>query len=937
LKHSIRIVAIAAAAVLVLGVGLHLSLLRGEILRNGEAEAAKLSDALSEYTRQTISGLDLALIGLEATLEAQPSGTAATLGDALNERQDASINTLAYFVLDASGRLAASSGTVPWTQDLAFLDSFVAQREQSDRGLFIGPPRNDLAGPLAGQRVVLLSRRLDATDGSFNGMVVAALSIERLQQFQQTLLVGANATVGLVSAEGIVLVRTPSAEPVFGQNISSGAMFARLAQAPRGVYVAPAITDGVSRITAYERLDRYPLVTYVAIAEADRLGQWTMLAIAESLLALLVLATMAAAMRFAQQTYSQRELLAEIRREWLKTIAAATASLIAASESDDVRRRLAEGIAEIVPGATARVYLLADGQASTQEPVSGTGGRQSVPLRRADGREIGALEAAPPPGQAFDEDASWALDHLGFVAGLVLDRLEAESQRQLALRNAETDRLEAERARSQIDEVYSSMTDAVVAFDRDWYILYVNPATTRLTQRGAEKLVGQSVWELFPDLLGTPFETEVRSASSQRRRATFEFQYARARLFFAVSAFPQELGMTVYLRDITAQKEVEAQLRQSQRMEAVGQLTGGVAHDFNNLLTVIIGNVDEIVDDSQTTPAIRSQARMVLKAAERAAELTQRLLAFSRRQALDPRSVDVNQLVGQLQDLLHRTIGESIEIAFVLEPKLDLAMVDAGQLDSAILNLAINSQHAMPKGGKLTIETANVYLDRDYALSHAEVQPGRYVLVSVTDTGVGMSRGTVERAFEPFFTTKPAGLGTGLGLSMIYGFIKQSRGHVSIYSEPGHGTTVRLYLPRAGTDAEIAGPREDPGLAPRGSENVLLVEDDELVRRHAEATLQGLGYRVTAVESGAEALAAIGEGGPFALLLVDVVLTGGMNGRQVAEAAASLAPNMKVLYMSGYTENAIVHHGRLDQGVHLLGKPFRRAELANKVRAVIDQ
>lgn len=929
---------LALAAIVLLGTGMHLMLVRSEALQAAAEDAATLNGALVEHTRQTLSGLDLALIGLEAELESVgPDGMASgELPRALDERQDASINTLAYFVLDASGQLLAHSGQVPWTQDLSFLVALEHHARTPSRSLFIGPPRNDLAGPLEGQWVLLLSRRISGDDESFEGIVVAALSIDQMRSFQETLLIGANGTVGLVSEDGTVLVRTPSNAAILGQNIAGGEMFRRLADAAQGVYTAPAVTDRVPRITAYEHLDRYPIVAYIGISEADRLGAWTTLATVEILLGLLLIIAVLAASRFTYESYRQRERLAEQGRERLRTIAEAVAMTTAATSPEDLRRRIEQGAARLADGATSRVFFF-DQSGDGAPPVSGLGERRSIAITGSDGRELGALEAIPAAGTRLDDDALWGLAQLGSVAGLVLERLRVEAERRQMIAIAEADRAAAEKARIEIGEVYSSMTDAVVAFDRDWFILYVNDATMALTRRSAEKLVGRSVWELFPELLNSPFETELRKASAERRRVSFEFDYPPTSLTFAVSAFPQDLGMTVYLRDITAQRQTEAQLRQSQRMEAVGQLTGGVAHDFNNLLTVIIGNIDDIAEDTDASPVIRSQARMVLKAAERAAELTQRLLAFSRRQALDPRAVDVNQLIGHLQGLVQRSIGEAVEIGFLLDSDLDRAMVDAGQLESAILNLAINAHHAMPEGGKLTIETANVWLDADYAATHTEVQPGPYVLVSVTDTGTGMDRATVERAFEPFFTTKPAGQGTGLGLSMIYGFIKQSRGHVSIYSELGHGTTVRLYLPRAADGAERGTLSEEPALAPRGNEAVLVVEDDELVRRHAEATLAGLGYRVTGVENGPRALEILQAMGPFALMLVDVVLTGGMNGRQVAEAARAIAPDMRVLYMSGYTENAIVHHGRLDPGVHLLGKPFRRAELASKVRAVIDQ
>ena len=380
---------------------------------------------------------------------------------------------------------------------------------------------------------------------------------------------------------------------------------------------------------------------------------------------------------------------------------------------------------------------------------------------------------------------------------------------------------------------------------------------------------------------------------------------------------------------------VEDQLRQAQRLEAVGQLTGGIAHDFNNLLTIILGNAELLADSLSSDQQLRLLAEMTQTAAERGAELTSRLLAFSRRQALDPKATNVGVLLQGMDPLLRRSLGEQVELEVIHGGGLWPAMVDGPQLESALLNLSINARDAMPDGGRLTIETRNTHLDSSYAADHAEVQPGQYVMIAVSDTGTGMDGDTVARAFEPFFTTKPVGKGSGLGLSMVFGFIKQSQGHVKIYSEPGQGTTVRLYLPRAasadtGTEAEESGARQD------GQEKILLVEDDDLVRNHVAGQLRDLGYRVVAVSNGADAIEALRQTSDFDLLFTDVVMPGGMNGRELAEMARVLRPALPVLFTSGYTENAIVHHGRLDPGVHLLAKPYRRRDLAAKLRLVLS-
>ena len=388
-------------------------------------------------------------------------------------------------------------------------------------------------------------------------------------------------------------------------------------------------------------------------------------------------------------------------------------------------------------------------------------------------------------------------------------------------------------------------------------------------------------------------------------------------------------------RDVTAQREAEAQLRHAQKMESVGQLTGGVAHDFNNLLTVVIGSLDSALGRVQgdARPLIDS----ALRAAERGATLISQMLAFSRRQTLVPEALDLNDLAVGMDDLLRRTLGEQIEIEMRLQPELWPTLADKGQVENALLNLAINSRDAMPAGGKLTIETADSHLDQEYAAHNADVMPGDYVVLAVTDTGSGMSPEVLARAFEPFFTTKGIGKGSGLGLSMIYGFARQSGGHLKIYSEVGHGTTVRLYLPRqVSAPAAIFAPRARAFDHPRGGETILVVEDDPLVRSFVVLQLRDLGYNVVEAADGPGAEKLLNDGASVDLLFTDVVMPGGMTGRELADKAMRRRPKLKTLYTSGYTEDSIVHHGKLDPGVHFLSKPFRRQDLAVKVREALD-
>jgi len=413
---------------------------------------------------------------------------------------------------------------------------------------------------------------------------------------------------------------------------------------------------------------------------------------------------------------------------------------------------------------------------------------------------------------------------------------------------------------------------------------------------------------------------------AERRRAEEALQHLNATLEEQVADRTEDL------------RRNEEALRQSQKMEAVGQLTGGVAHDFNNLLQVIIGNLESLQRHlGHDSGRLQRSAANAMKGARRAAALTQRLLAFSRRQPLDPKPANANLLVNGLSELLQRTLGEAVSIEVVQGAGLWQIEVDPNEFESAVLNLAVNARDAMADGGKLTIETANAHIDDGYAASHAEVLPGQYVVISVTDTGAGMDPKTIAQAFEPFFTTKAVGKGTGLGLSQVYGFVKQSGGHVKIYSELGQGTTVKIYLPRfAGGTIEEALDADGPLPEGGAEETILVLEDDDDVRTNSVECLRELGYRVVEAHDGPSALRLLERQTRVDLLFTDVVLPGGLTGAQVAAQARELRPELKVLFTTGYARNAIIHQGRLDKGVQLITKPFSFSDLAAKVRDMLD-
>ena len=455
-----------------------------------------------------------------------------------------------------------------------------------------------------------------------------------------------------------------------------------------------------------------------------------------------------------------------------------------------------------------------------------------------------------------------------------------------------------------------------------------------------------------------------RSAGDVTRRATAlasSLDQARAQLAGNARALREALSEAARLNgelrslndtleqrvreEIAERMKAEDALRQAQKMEAIGQLTGGVAHDFNNLLTVIMGGLDNIARQLDRPTAGRDDARlrraldMATQSARRAATLTARLLAFSRRQALNPKPLQADRLVRDIGDLLQRSLGEHISLELVGSPGLWLALADPNEVEQALLNLAVNARDAMPDGGKLTIETQNVFLDEAYLSKVPEpVSAGQYVMIAVSDTGLGMDSETLSQVFEPFFTTKEAGKGTGLGLSQVYGFVRQSGGHVRVYSEVGQGTTAKLYLPRYHGKAPApaaAVARPDISLL-RGTETVLLVEDDDGVRAYSSGVLRELGYQVIEAPDAASALAALSDYPQIELLFTDVVLPGGLHGHKLAEEVRARQPGVRVLFTSGYTRNAIVHNGRLDPGVQLITKPFTYEELAERVRRVLD-
>jgi PAS domain S-box-containing protein len=517
------------------------------------------------------------------------------------------------------------------------------------------------------------------------------------------------------------------------------------------------------------------------------------------------------------------------------------------------------------------------------------------------------------------------------------------------------DEIARRRAAEQSEKASAELTQTVfhntpeylilvdVGDDTTFRVADINPAFEAVTGLEARRVRGQDVREAFKEDGQTAYAAYLQMLAENRPLTVTEQITSIAagpmtwetRLAPVHDADGKIVRIVVSSRDVTEREALESQLRRAQRMEAVGQLTGGVAHDFNNLLQVIRANLEMIGPALANDPAAHKRLRNAIHGADRAAQLTRQMLAFARRQPLEPKVVNLGRLVGDMAEMMRRTIGEAIEVETVIAGGLWNTIADPAQVESALLNLAINARDAMPAGGKLTIELANTALDDVYALRDQEIVAGQYVMLAVSDTGEGMSAETVARVFEPFFTTKAEGKGTGLGLSMVYGFVKQSNGHVQIYSEPGSGTTVKIYLPRSRKAEATA--TEAPIIGSIGEDQVILVvEDEEAVRTAAVAMLEEMGYRCLQTSSASAALDIVQSGEAIDLLFTDVVMPGPLKTRDFVAQAQKLRPGLPVLYTSGYTENAIVHHGRLDEGVSLLSKPYSRNDLARKVAMLMS-
>ncbi len=959
-------------------------------LNQAHQDAENLASVLAGHGYQTLTSLELALNTVAsaiATMRQRETAPGLTLNGLLRTRQDMLSMSAGMFVLDAEGQLLASyPEDFRVDQDMSDLPEFLDHVQGRCERLCVGLPRR-LEGGEEGERWgVTVTRRVVESDGEFGGIAAAVLSLNYLLTFYDAIRVGEDGVLGLFNLDGIQIARSPFREQAIGLDLGDSALFrAVIAEGGAGSIEAPYRTDGVRRISAYRMLPGGAAMVIVGLSVDEVLARWYerrnfQLMIVAAALLLFMIAS------FLMVSHSSR------RREWeeqraerMRVMAQASQDLVRADSLAALLDHVAVAARRLIGAHHASVSVVRDGDyrkrttalslsdaysrwKDYQEPPDGSGlyemvcadnqparmtrdelqqhpvwqslqrqqgpapmpsGWLAVPIVNQHGNTLGLIQLFDKQQGQFSEHDVSEMVQLASVTGVAVDKLLATEARDEALARVTS-------AREDIARILSSISDAMYAIDEEWRFTYMNAEAERVLGQSAESLIGEIIWDALPNMRGSALDGELRRAVKERRPVAFEFEIPAVHVWYSVRAFPHAGRLTVYFQDISARVQTEARLRQAQKMDAIGQLTGGVAHDFNNLLTVIIGSAETLTEPgSQLPEEVRSGIDMIRTAGVRAAELTHRLLAFARKQPLEPRDVDVNALASDTEGILRRTLGENIDIEVVQGGGLWKAEVDPNQLQNALLNLALNARDAMPAGGRLTIETANTSVDDAYGRDN-DMRAGQYVMIAVSDNGEGMSKEALARAFEPFFTTKGEGRGSGLGLPMVYGFVRQSRGQVRIYSELGEGTTVKMYLPR-GKGIEQSSYRPSAVSAVDGGhERILVVEDDPLVRTHVVNSLQSLGYQVTACETGREVIAQLAGGEPPDLLLSDVMLPGGMSGPQIAEEAVKIHPGLRVLFMSGYTDNAIVHQGRLDRGVHLLSKPFRLVDLARKLREVID-
>ena len=957
-RTAISRVAFALLAVVaVLSVGVIAALLlqqRADALTAGEKLGIAFVQLADEQTSRSLQiaeqTLQLAEVRLSAAVAAGRDSEEAIRTD-FQELITAHPFLRAIWVADERGRMIHNSDADNVGTDLSERPYYRHHRDHPASGFMIGSPT---LSRTKGTWFIPVSQTLRRASGEFAGVMVGALEPRFFDRIWR-LGCSQNCVITLFRDDRVLMMRSPLEERLMGTVLPPGPITPLLrAGEVSGNFELASPIDGQKRLVAWRRLDAYPsFFIIVAQPTAGVLADWWRVVWISVVGWTVVVAALAA-------------LTALLAREWRVRNAADERSRLLFEASPypiyaidrQSQRFTAANDAAVAQYGWSREEFLSMGvddlYLPEDVPAVHAAREKVLPGLLQQGisgatRVLEGLHQRTKGGDIIDVELNLRLIELdGRLTTLVMarnitDRVRAERARQAA----ET---QARESQERYRLLFESVPYPVVVTDRrTMRLLAVNDATTRLYGWSREELLAMVIEDFYLP--------EDRAASTARRQgfsanttqivrgvrhlrkdgALIDIELAVR--FLEYDGQPAALAIVVDVTDRIradlAHKAAEEQLRQSQKMEAVGQLTGGIAHDFNNILTVILANIDALQEEENVGAPVAARLERVSKAVQRASDLTRQLLAYSRKQPLRPQRTNINDLVTTTGSLLRRSLGAQVEIESVLADGLWPVSVDRTQLETALVNLCVNARDAMPDGGRLSIETANVTLDAEHVARNPDAIIGDHVMLAVTDTGSGMAPNVAARVFEPFFTTKGIGKGTGLGLSMVYGFIKQSKGHIAVESALGRGTTFRLYLPR-GKKGQVDKTPEPRMEVVGGKERILVVEDEPNVRAGAVLQLRSLGYTVSEAPDGAAGVAAFEAASPpFDLLLTDVVMPGRLNGKALADEVARRWPATRIVFMSGYSDNALTEDGRLSAGVLLLSKPFRKADLASIVRRAL--
>jgi PAS domain S-box-containing protein len=940
------IISLCAAIIAVLWAALIFDIERSQraAIKQAGSDAVNLAMAFRENVKRTIGAIDqLMLMMIAENNQAKNPYRIApwVMSSPLLKGMSVQVS-----ISGPDGIMVASSLGYTQRVDISDRPHFRYHLDPSAPQPYISVP---VIGRNSGRWSIQVTRRITRPDGSFGGVIVVSIDPFYFSKFFDSVNLGQNGVVDLFGGDGIVRSRRSRVSAMLGRSVAGTMLFKTIARSSNGSLITDNDLDGINRVFGYTSVPGYPLFVAVGLAVDDVLAPVRRQRVSYFVIgAVLTLAISALGWFLAREIRRRRErelaLVAEEHvKESVRMLFEYSPVPMFVIDCDDLRF-LAVNATAVVHYGYSREQFLAMTKLDIHPPEERGAYAEAFrafreseraefewqPVRRhrkADGTEI----LVQVYGRRLDYNGRSAL--LCSVIDIT-ERLVAEQER--------------DRNRDFLHSVIENVGVTIIAKDAKTlnYIL-VNKAAEKMWGVSRDAVLGKTSHQVFDvetarsidkydrQLLQTSDNFYVPPHRVMTLHNGSRVVASNHLLIRDQNGEPQYLVGVI--EDVTERKAVEDQLRQAQKMEAIGKLTGGVAHDFNNLLTIIMGNLDLLSEGLAGNAAAEETIGVILEAAERGADLARHMLAFSRRQPLQAKPADVNALIATTQRMVGRTLGENIAIEVRAAADLPAALVDPSQLETALLNIAINARDAMPDGGVLTISTRLASLDEAYMARHPGLAVGRYVAIEMADTGIGMAPDLLEQIFEPFFTTKAAGHGTGLGLSMVYGFIKQSGGHIAVYSEIGHGTVFKLFLPLASVNDCAAAAQSDDGLPGKseGNEVILAVEDNPDIRSTVVRQLRDLGYRVREADSAEAALRILAEPEPIDLLFTDMIMPGGLNGKQLATMACASRLGLKVLFTSGFTGTSTIQGAQLEPGDVLLSKPYRKADLAKAVHEAL--